>query len=200
MEEEKQVKKYGISQEDLLDVLGKYPGFRREEFKKRSDDIKNAPQLIREDGSKGMLLITRSYEGTGSMTGGPLQLIEEIQIDFPGLDIGSFYIKTRLARLVSPVFNTEQGHYVIDGISTNPLANYEREERHQIPVRVHKRFEKIAKQYGLRCQHRSGVLLSEKMDEIPFGQVKGKLEKTLDNMLAASKAIKQEADEYVAHV
>jgi len=191
--------KYGISEEDLLEAVGKYPGFRREEFERQRDIILSIPQMTRPDGSKGMLMVTRRYEGSGFVGGGPLQRLDEkIQIDFPDLGIGSVTISARLARLGqdSAVFTMEQGHYLVDYVGNDPLSQYTDEQRKQIMTWMYEILETIAKEHGL--EFRNGVLSRGKMNEIPFGQVRGELKKTLDGIVEASKAIKQKADEYVA--
>ncbi len=192
MEKEKQVEKYGISQEDFLEVAGSYEGlpwactdrFNVIAYEKQRDAIMAAGRLC---GDKGPVAIRQSYEGSGVIIGGCLFRVP--------LKSRVFTIDTRIAKLRSPTFNAEPGYSVVDVIVANPLKWYSNDERRQILTWLGGDFQALAEARGLKY-FPEGTLITETMTEVPADQLKGELQESLDIIVEVTKTIQGKAKQY----
>jgi len=182
MEEVKQNVRYGISQNDLLEIVKAYEGmpwfaddrFDVEAYEKGRDEILNADKIV------------QPYEG-GTLIGGCLFSVD--------LKSRIYDIGARIVKLKSPTFNAEAGDSVIDTISTHPLVRYSDAQRKQILAWLGDDFREIAEGKGLKYFNEC-TLISEKLQETPYESMKETLRKTLDNVISATAFIQDKAHKY----
>lgn len=183
MEGEKQNTRYGISQNDLLEVVEGYTGmpwlaedkFDVEAYKKARDEILGAERIV------------QRYEGSGMLIGGCLF---EVPLESRVYDIG-----TRIVKLKSPTFNAESGDSVIDMITAHPLARFSEAQRKQILAWCGDEFKQIAEKNGLRYFNEC-CLMTENLHEVPYENMRKKLSESFSAIMTATEDIQETAQAY----